>query len=336
MNSKSNIKVLTNDNIDRSEWSKFLEIAEAANPFQSLSFYDFFKSEAGQDAVAVAIKDANGIEAMAVAAIHKESGIKSYFSKRAIVYGGLPFKNSKYIPLVLEALEKELAGKAIYIEIRNFFNYKEQHSHFEGWEYLPHMNVQLDTSNFKDIDGYLSSLKYNRRREIKQSIKEGGEYFETNKVEEISEVYRILEDLYNERVKLPIPSLQFFLNQKDFDCFKVFAVKRENTIIGGAFTLYMEKQGIYTWYYCGIRDYHKKVFPTHLAVLGVIDFAIQNQIPRVDFMGAGKPEEEYGVRQYKLQFGGELLEDGRYMKVINPMMFSIGKTGLKVLSKIKK
>jgi len=336
MKLKSPISILTNQEINREEWATFLRTAKASNPFQAPSFYDYFQHEPDQDSLAVAIKADDQIQALVVAAIHKVAGLKANFSKRAIIYGGVAYRKPEFISQLLKALEEKLRSKAIYIEIRNFFNFKEHKDQFKDWEYQAHMNVKLDVSNFETADDYLASLKYNRRREIKQSIKAGADFEETRKESEVEQIYDILEDLYLERVKLPLPSRDFFLDQLQFDCFKVFAVRHNKRIIGGAFTLYLEGKGIYTWYYCGIRDYEKKIFPTHLAVMAVIDFALKSGLSHIDFMGAGKPEEEYGVRKYKLQFGGELVEDGRYIKVLNPLLFSIGKIGVKVLSKLKK
>ena len=52
-------------------------------------------------------------------------------------------------------------------------------------------------------------------------------------------------------------------------------------------------------------------------------------------MGAGKPDDGgYGVRDFKLKFGGELLELGRYVYVSNPLLFNIGKLGVKLMKKL--
>ena len=67
----------------------------------------------------------------------------------------------------------------------------------------------------------------------------------------------------------------------------------------------------------------------------VIKFAIENNLKMVDFMGAGKPNEDYGVRDFKLQFGGELVEHGRYNNIFNPSLYKIGVLGIKIMSKIK-
>jgi hypothetical protein len=45
-------------------------------------------------------------------------------------------------------------------------------------------------------------------------------------------------------------------------------------------------------------------------------------------MGAGKLNNDYGVRKYKLQFGGDLVEHGRYTKVLSVVLYFIGIKGL--------
>lgn len=44
----------------------------------------------------------------------------------------------------------------------------------------------------------------------------------------------------------------------------------------------------------------------------------QNRFQIFDFGGAGKPNVSYGVRYYKMSFGGKLVNYGRYTLVLNP------------------
>jgi lipid II:glycine glycyltransferase (peptidoglycan interpeptide bridge formation enzyme) len=48
-------------------------------------------------------------------------------------------------------------------------------------------------------------------------------------------------------------------------------------------------------------------------------------------MGAGSPDQPYGVRDFKAEFGGELVEHGRFLCVRKPMLYAIGKMGVKLL-----
>jgi len=41
-------------------------------------------------------------------------------------------------------------------------------------------------------------------------------------------------------------------------------------------------------------------------------------------MGAGKLDEEYGVREFKEKFGGKLVEYGRFICVNNRLLYQLG------------
>ena len=64
-------------------------------------------------------------------------------------------------------------------------------------------------------------------------------------------------------------------------------------------------------------------------------YACDNGYAVFDMMGAGKPDEEYGVRDFKAEFGGELVEHGRFLCVTKPLLYKIGVLGVKILKKIK-
>jgi len=113
---------------------------------------------------------------------------------------------------------------------------------------------------------------------------------------------------------------------------KVFLVKHQGKIIGSSFCPF-DNNGIYTFYYCGFRDYHKRISPTHLSILAAMEFGLEKGIPKFDFMGAGKPGIPYGVRDFKKQFGGEEVEHGRFIEVLNPFLYKLGEFGIKILSR---
>ena len=41
-------------------------------------------------------------------------------------------------------------------------------------------------------------------------------------------------------------------------------------------------------------------------------------------MGAGRPDEKYGVRDFKAEFGGEMVEYGRYVYAHCPLVYRLG------------
>jgi lipid II:glycine glycyltransferase (peptidoglycan interpeptide bridge formation enzyme) len=53
-------------------------------------------------------------------------------------------------------------------------------------------------------------------------------------------------------------------------------------------------------------------------------------------MGAGKPGDGYGVREFKSEFGGELVEHGRFLYVCKPQLYVLGKFMVRRLKNGKK
>jgi serine/alanine adding enzyme len=255
----------------------------------------------------------------------------SYFSSRGIVFGGplVHDCSSAMLENFLIYFSTFLQGKVIYLETRNYFDVTAYKTAFEQcvWQYTDYTNVQLNLTG-KTTAALISSFTYNRRNEIKKTISQGTTFGICTAENEVSEIYTILKDLYKNKVKLPIPSFEYFIAMYRAGIMKAFFVKHNSILIGGSFCMILAGKGLYTYYYCGLTSYKKNIYPTHLAVLAALEYAVANGIPHVDFMGAGKSNEAYGVRKYKLQFGGELVEHGRYTKVLNAFLYFIGKKGL--------
>lgn len=332
------MKLLQNSQVDVSKWNKLIISSQFPSPFQTTEFYNFYNSIEKYNADVFAVDEDGLLTSLVVVTIQKEKGIKGYFSIRGIVYGGilLSENNEASLSFLLKYLNNYYKNKLIYIEIRNNFDFSKFNAvfQFNNFIYQSHLNVQLNTFNYS-IETILSNMKYNRRREINISYKEGAVVDEAKNENEVVALFDILKNLYTNRVKLPLPNLNYFIGLYRSKIGKVFIVKHHNKVIGGSFCIFHQGMSINTIYYAGIRNYHKKIFPTHLAIMGVTEFAIKNNLKMVDFMGAGKPGKEYGVRDYKLEFGGELVEHGRYLNILNPLLYKIGILGLSVLSKLK-
>ena len=334
--------VKIDDSVDIEKWNELLAISPLSSPFQTPDFYKLYNQQSHQSAKVFAIAGDNSTghyDGICVVTLQKEKGIKGYFSRRAIVYGGPVLRkefDEKTFAELLKIISKELKHQAIYGEIRNYFDYSSYSLQIakNGWNFVPYLNFEISLVD-KTLEVLLAEMKYNRRREIRLSLKENATFRSTRDEKDILKLYEILANLYQTRVKLPLPESAFFLALSKLDIGKTFIVEHEGEIIGGSFCLYYAKQGIYTMYYCGLRNYHKKIFPTHLAIWATLSYAFDNGLQWVDLMGAGKPGEEYGVRKYKAEFGGTMVEHGRYMKIFNLMLYQLGKKGLEYLKKRK-
>ncbi len=99
--------------------------------------------------------------------------------------------------------------------------------------------------------------------------------------------------------------------------FITILIRHQNRIIGGIACPIHRGQAMYEWYVCGLDSEYKDrhIYPSVLATWAALDYAAENGIPTFDFMGLGKPEEPYGVRDFKARFGGKWVNYGRFSRV---------------------
>lgn len=333
------MKVIIDNEINRDEWRDFLKANDFSTPFQTPEFFDFFNKVPGQTASVFAIYSNQQIKVISVVTMQKEIGLFSYFSRRAIIYGGPVVARNSEIELetLFSYINGALKNKIIYLETRNFEDYGSFRNSFQklGWKYYPHLNIQIKLAG-KSLDSLFNEMKYNRKREIRISLKEGAIYKEAETEDEVILLYSILFELYKNRVNLPLPHVKYFTELFHSSVGKVFLVIHNSNIIGGCFCIYYPNVSIFTLYYCGLRNYHNKIFPTHLAIIAAMDFGLKNNLNILDMMGAGKPGINYGVRNYKSEFGGDLVENGRFMKIYDHFLFLIGRIGIRLMKSFKR
>ena len=308
------------------------------NFFQSPKAYNFYKSLPAFNPVLLLSVDESGeINGSLLAVIQKEKGfLKSFLSRRCIVIGGPIIKdgNKNVADKLLHGLVKKVKNKSIYIEFRNLVDLSEYKEIFKknGFIFKEHFNFIV---NIKYPEENFRMLNDNRKRQIKKSLKEGTEIVNPKGINEVYQFYLILKRLYKERVKKPLPDFSFFesfFNKADLG--KYFLVKFEDKVIGGIMCPVF-KDKIYEWYVCGLDTEYKNQAPSVLATWSAIEYAAKNGLKYFDFMGAGSPDSDYGVREFKSKFGGELVQYGRFLRVNNKLLYELGKVGLKVSGYLK-
>ena len=240
------------------------------------------------------------------------------------------------------AVRRTLLGigfRPIYIETRNFNSYAKWRNAFKaaGFEYQPHLNFHVDTSSVETIE---ANLGKSRKRDIKTSIRDGAIIIEHPTVEQVREYYAILLNLYKTKVKTPLFPLSFFealAQHKDGRLLLVGLPKEDGSteIIGGTVCVALEGKCLYEWFACGEDGVYPHVYPSCYATYAGIRYAAEHGMPRFDMMGAGSPDEAYGVRDFKAKFGGKEVEHGRFVCITKPLLYKIGVLGVKILKKLK-
>lgn len=222
----------------------------------------------------------------------------------------------------------------IYIETRNFNDYSRWKNAFyaAGFDYQPHLNFHVDTSSVEVAE---ANMGKSRKRDIRTTIREGVTIIEKPTEGQVMEYYSILDDLYKTRVKTPLFPEAFFQALAKHPDARFLLTKLNGKIIGGTVCVAQEGKCLYEWFACGEDGVYPHVFPSCYATYAGIRYAAEHNMPRFDMMGAGKPDEAYGVRDFKAKFGGKEVEYGRFLCVTKPLLYNMGVIGVKLLKKLK-
>ncbi|MCB9447770.1 MAG: peptidoglycan bridge formation glycyltransferase FemA/FemB family protein [Flavobacteriales bacterium] len=326
------------DTPDRKKWADFVLGHPSGNIFQTPELYDVFRATSDNHAEVIALVDDNGdIAGLMVYTILMEPGVKKFFSTRSIVTGGPLVKNDDLAiarQLFTAYCKKIKKAGAIYTEVRNLFDISALNQAFldAGFSYVEHLTIHNDLQLSED--DMRKTLHRGRYSNIKRAINKNLVVRQITSKEEIMRGYEMIVDTY-ERVNLPAPHPDLFLNTADFLKEKAHLVGcfMDDKMIGCRVYL-IYKDSMYDWYAAIDREY-SKYQPSDITPWKMMLWGKEQGIKIYDFAGAGKPDKEYAVRTYKLKFGGKLLSFGRYMKVHKPLLFQVGKAGMKLYKYIR-
>ena len=353
-------KLLTYPYIDPQQWNELIQSSPTATWFQTDEAYRFYQSVSGMQAFVYGVcecrvesvgckgeetsESLTKLKGVVVGYITKEKNpIKQYFTRRAIIYGGpllAEDATDEAVASLLKAVTNTsrlspFASRPIYIETRNFHDYSRWKEVFKraGFNYQKHLNYHVNTRTTEIAQ---SRIGKHRWKYIRLSMRDGAQIVDNPTIEQVRTFYDILQDLYTTKVRTPLWSWEFFERLYYIENAKYILVELDGKIVGGAVCVCLPGKALYEWYACGHDNCRDDIRPTSVAIWGEMQYAAENGYLLFDFMGAGKPDEPYGVRDFKAEFGGELVEHGRFLCIRKPLLYKIGTLGVKWLKKRKR
>lgn len=352
----------------REGWQLLVEQSPYATFFQTEKAYDFYRSQSYLDTFALAVVENNQVTGVAVGYIQSEKGIKSYFSKRAIIMGGLLLDtgiSNEALSELLQAI-KMRTSKAIYVEIRNHHDYGAFAPVFtqNGFDYQPHLNVKITCDTWQDA---LNRMDTNRRRVLKNfdeccnrsivesqdlmvhqfcdstsakrtiasphhRITESPYYCYATTKEQVRQYYALLRQHYKTKVRKPLFPYAFFESLVTSQTGKLLLLYTADKLIGGMIQVELPGKVVYDYYACALDEAYKELSPSVLLYGITMQQAINDGVKVFDTMGAGKPDVPYGVRDFKLRFGGTLVQEGRFLLLHRPLLYKMGAWAVKFFS----
>ncbi len=330
--------LVINEKPDRKKWEEFVLQHPCGNIFQTPFMFDLYQSTPAYNAGVVSLENTEGsIVGLMVYVLIRERGITSAFSNRALVTGGplICEDNLLYATTLLSGYLKKVKKKnPIYTEVRNLFDLKPIQPAFQEkqFAYEDHLTIHINLE--QSAEALEKALHKKRAANIRRAIKKNVCVKELGSREDLLLGYDLIKKTY-ERINLPSPPLELFLSASEIlrNNIKFSGAYLDGKLIGCRVYL-IYKTVIYDWYAAVDRDY-SGFHASDLMPWSNMLWAKENKLKVYDFAGAGKPNESYSVRDYKLKFGGNLLNLGRYQYIHKPALYRLGVWGIKLYRYIK-
>ena len=332
------------DSLNKETLEKFVSERPNTSIFQTPDMAEVYRKNKGCTPLVLAATDENTGEIVAslLAKIKEEKrGFLSSFSKHSTIRGGPIFVDNKKgvagVSLLLQHYNKIIEKDAIYSRIYPINNFTQIVPFFKknGYEYGDWQNflIRLD----KTIDEVWKQLKKSRRYGVNKAKKKGVSIEEIRERKLIPMFYDLLQDTYKSK-NIMLEDISNF--EATFDIIvpknmaKFFMAKYEGRYIASILVL-LYKGVVYDWYAGSSQKQEDLVLcPNDLIAWHVIEWGANNGFHTFDFGGGGEPNDASGWVEFKRQFGGKLVNYGRYTKIHKPKKLWFVENMFKVYRKL--
>lgn len=333
--SGSSLRVVNLTEVNPIDWNAFVANHPLGNVFQTWEMCEVYRHSDNNVPIGLAVEDGGILKGVLLAVIITNGGRLLYpLTARSIVYGGplVADNNEEVLRLLLKAYKKQLPWYVVYSEIRPVYDLQsiENGLKMSGFERMGHYNLILSLKPSEEE--LLRAMHKKRRREINRSMEYGLVFRELCSDEEKSDAISLIKHTY-ERKHVPFSSSQTLQNLCDYlgglTCF--FGAFLNDKMIAAKIDL-CYKNLVYAWF-AGSDEKAFSYYPNDFLMWKLICWSKENGFEYLDFGGGGEPGVPYGVRDYKLKYGCELCDYGRFLIKHHPVVYRLGKFYTKIIIK---
>ncbi len=321
------------------DWRRFVEQHPHGNIFHTPEIFQVFARTRGYRPELWAATDGEGqvLALMLPVQIALGARLPSFLTTRAVAYGSVLCDPSpageEGLVAMLRAYGREVDRRVLFTELRNLSDLSNVQGALNhcGFVHEDHLNYLIDLD--RPLDGILQSIGQRTRKQIRRGIRSGEVVIkEIVEREQISLCYELLRRTYA-ATRVPLADRSLF--EATFDVLHPLGmVKFLMAWVGDACVAtsveLVYKKTIHGWYGGASREYGSHV-PNELLMWHILAWGARNGRRVYDFGGAGKPGEQYGVRDFKAKFGGTLVNFGRNTRVHAPLRLMFSRRGYELL-----
>jgi len=327
--------------LDEGPWKDFVDSNPRGNIFHTPEMFRVLARTMGHRPELWAVVEGNSDVLALMTPVHITlmDGLLRRFTTRSVVYGSILAEDTARgqagLRLLLETYTTHAKGRSLFTELRNLYNLDDLQSLLEdcGYVYAGHLNYLIDL--YRPADAVLQGIGKRTRKKIRKGLRDGHvQVTEVTQCAGLSHWYEILGKTYDD-ARVPLADRSLFeaafdiLYPKGMAKFLLAHVRGETAACSVELPY---KDTIYGWYGGSDRAY-SEYLPNEMLIWHILEWGANNGYRVYDFGGAGKPDEEYGVRDFKAKFGGELVNFGRNTYEHAPNLLELSKSGYSLYRK---
>jgi serine/alanine adding enzyme len=324
-------------------WRHFLSEHPAANIFHTPEMFKVFAQTKGYQPTLWAVVDDNQqpLALFLPVQVTLMNGPLRQVTTRAIAYGSIlcvpgPIGH-KALDLLLSAYKQTAKNDALFTELRNLHDLSNWQTSLNehGFTYEAHLNYLINLN--LPTEQLLQNIGQRTRKRIRKGLRDGVvQLSEVSSPADLDHWYNTLQKTYD-YAHIPLADHSMFkaafkeLHPKGMA--KFFLAKIEGVTAACSIEL-LYKDTIYGWYGGTDRSF-SQYNPNEMLMWCVLEWGATHGYRVYDFGGAGKPDEKYGVRDFKAKFGGKLVCFGRNTYVHAPLLLKLSTKGYHIYRHLK-
>ena len=319
-------------------WREFVDRQPQGNIFHTPEMFRVFNQTKGHKSTLWAVVDGDNCPLALLLPVQVTllDGLLRQLTTRAIAYGSILSapgpEGQTALAMLLQTYKREAKGSALFTELRNLSDLSQVQSLLNnlGFAYEGHLNYLINLN--RSPEEVLQSIGQRTRKKIRKGLRDGFvQISEATTLAELEHWYDILQKTYR-NAQVPLADRSLFVaafNELYSKGMAKFLLAQVNGATVACSIELPYKNVIYGWYGGSDREY-SDYLPNEMLIWHVLEWGAHKGYHVYDFGGAGKPDEEYGVRDFKAKFGGELVNFGRNVYVHNPTLLKLSKQGYEV------
>lgn len=308
------------DEVDPASWDRFVKAHPRGSVFHTTPLLRAYQRTPKHEPHGWAAVDADDCVVAMLTAVRIETvtGVASRLASRCVWYAEpIAIPGSLGLAATSELIRQHdlrLGGRTVFTEVRPLEAPGSERDALEaaGYTWSGYYNYVVDTTI--PADTLWKRLGKSTRKKLRQSERRGVEILEDGTHAMIERMYPLVATSYR-RSQVPLADPDLFhaaLDELGPEVVKVRLANYQGRDVAGGIGLY-DGRRFFAWYGGSVRD--SAIVPFDALTWDEIAWTANQGGTCYDFGGAGWANEDYGPRQFKAKFGGELTNFGRYRKI---------------------